>query len=128
MSYTVLYPIQTTFNAIDINTGLKNLVKSYYQNQMDNILVTKDELNYLSKVKYYTDKGLNKIGLNTFNISKNELLNFLSNKSDKIILGNVPPHLRTSIPIVNRSPVGLPVVSPLGLGFMPSKIPVVIGN
>jgi len=123
MIYTVLHPIQTTFSAPDINVGLKNLVKLHYkQFQMNNILVTKDELNYLSKVKYYTDKGLNKIGLNTYNISKNELFNLLSNSSDKIVIGNVPPHLRTSFPIINTKRLQSPI------GLFPYQIPVINAN
>lgn len=120
MSYRVLYPIQTTFDATNLNEGLKKFIKLHYNPQMTNILLTKDELNYLSKVRYYTQKGLNKIGLNTYNISNNKLLDLLSkkSKSNNLILGNVPPHLQTSIPIINtnRMPIG-----PMPLRTMPLR-------
>lgn len=127
MIYNILFPIKTTFrvnNENNINESLKKLVKLHYNKQMTELIVSNynNSLNYLTKVNYYTQKGMNKISLNTFPLNKNILLDYLSNK-DKTLIGNIPPHLRTSIPLIpsNRLPI-IPLPQPF------VSVPVIINN
>jgi len=80
MSYNILFPIQQQLTTDNLNYHLKHLVKTHYNMNINKILIEdlKRRLIYESKVRYYTEKGLNKMSLVTYPVKKTYANNFLN--------------------------------------------------
>ena len=79
MEFQIVYPLLTQISGDNYNEAIKNYVKFTDKLKL-NSLIIKDSYNNRhleAKIRYYTELGMNKVGITTFPISENYVNNLV---------------------------------------------------
>ena len=65
-SYNVVSPIVTTVNATSLRDAIKLFAKTYHNLNINTMIIKDQNRHYKTNLKYYTNDGRNKVGINYY--------------------------------------------------------------
>tara|TARA_B100001093_G_C26769419_1_gene989367 strand:- start:1199 stop:1480 length:282 start_codon:yes stop_codon:yes gene_type:complete len=65
-TYNVVSPIVTTVNATSLHSAIKLFAKTYRNMNINSMIIKDQNRHYKTKLRYYTNDGRNKVGINYY--------------------------------------------------------------
>ena len=64
--YQVVQPFTYSLSANTVNDAIKQFVKIHHNLNLNKIIITDQQHNYESKLRYFIEDGRNRVGINTY--------------------------------------------------------------
>lgn len=71
ITYQVVQPFYYTISADTVNSAIKNFVKIHHDLNLNSIIIKDQSKHIQANIKYFTEDGRNRVGINTFPYSGN---------------------------------------------------------